>query len=54
MNTSWTAGNFLNYIEHSFFGTIADWYDSLDEVGKNILRMNTNCYVQKFMQRNQN
>ena len=31
--------NFLNYIEHSFSGTVADWYDSLSEDGKNTLRM---------------
>ena len=39
LNTIWAAGNFLNYIEHSFSDTIADWYDSLDEEGKNVLRM---------------
>ena len=39
LNTTWTAVNFLNYIEHSFFGTVADWYDSLSEDGKNTLRI---------------
>ena len=38
LNTTWTATNFLNYIEHSFSGTVADWYDSLSEDGKNTLR----------------
>ena len=38
LNTTWTATNFLNYIEHSFSGTVADWYDSLTEDGKNTLR----------------
>ena len=36
LNTTWTASNFL-IIEHSFFGTVADWYDSLSEDGKNTL-----------------
>jgi len=39
LNTSWTAANFLNYIEHNFSGTVADLYDSLNEDGKNTLRM---------------
>ena len=39
LNITWTAANFLNYIEHSFSGTVADWYDSLNEEGKNELRM---------------
>jgi len=38
LNTTWTVANFLNYIEHSFSGTVADWYDSLSEDGKNTLR----------------
>jgi len=38
LNTTWTAVNFLNYIEH-FFRTVADWYDSLNEEGKNELRI---------------
>ena len=38
MNTTWTAGNFLSCIEHSFSDTVTDWYDSLDEEGKNVLR----------------
>jgi len=39
LNTTWTAANFLKYIEHSFSGTIADWYDTLNEEGKNELRI---------------
>jgi len=39
LNTTWTAANFLNYVEHSFFDTIADWYSSLNKDGKNTLRM---------------
>ena len=39
LNTTWTVANFLNYIEHSFSGTVADKYDSLSEDGKNTLRM---------------
>ena len=39
LNTAWTIENFLNYIEYSFSDIIADWYDSLDEEGKNVLRM---------------
>jgi len=39
LNTTWIAANFLNYIEHSFSGTVADWYDSLNEEGKNELRI---------------
>ena len=39
LNTTWTTANFLNYIEHSFSGTVADWYDSLSEDGKNTLRV---------------
>jgi len=31
--------NFLNYIEHSFSATVANWYDSLSEEGKNTLRI---------------
>ena len=38
LNTTWTAANFLNYIEHSFSSTVADWYDLLSEDGKNTLR----------------
>ena len=38
LNTTWTAVNFLNYIEHSFSDTVANWYGSLSEDGKNILR----------------
>jgi len=37
LNTTWTARNFLNYIKHSFSGTVADCYDSLNEEGKNEL-----------------
>ena len=39
LNTAWIASNFLNYIEHSFSGTVADWYDSLSKDGKNTLRI---------------
>ena len=39
LNTTWTTTNFLNYIEHSFACPLVDWYDSLIEEGKNILRM---------------
>jgi len=39
LNTIWSAANFLNYIEYSFSDTVADWYDSLTEEGKNTLRM---------------
>ena len=39
LNTTWTTANFLNYIEYSFFRTVADWYDSLNEEGKNELRI---------------
>jgi len=39
LNTTWTATNFLNYIDHSFSKTVADWYDSLNEEGKNKLRI---------------
>jgi len=39
LNTTWTAVNFMNYIEHSFLGTVVDWYDSLNEKEKNKLRM---------------
>ena len=38
LNTTWSTTNFLNYIEHSFSGTAANWYDSLSEDGKNTLR----------------
>ena len=38
LNTRWTTGYFLNYIEHNFSGTVADWYDSLNQDGKNVLR----------------
>ena len=39
LNTTWTAANFLNYIEHSFSSIVLDWYDSLNEDDKNIMRM---------------
>jgi len=39
LNTIWAVENFLNYIEHSFSDTVADWYDSLTEDGKNTLRI---------------
>jgi len=39
LNTTCTAKNFQNDIEHSFTGTIAGLYDSLDEERKKVLRM---------------
>ena len=39
LNATWTAKNLLNYIKHSFSSTTVDWYDSLNEEGKNGLRM---------------
>jgi len=39
LNTTWTVVNFLTYIEYSFSGTVADWYDSLNEEGKKELRI---------------
>ena len=39
LNTTWTAANFLNDIEHSFFGNIVDWYGLLNKDIKTILRM---------------
>jgi len=39
LNTTWTVASFLNNIKHSFFDTIAGWYDSLSENSKNTLRM---------------
>ena len=39
LNTIWTVTNFLNYIKHNFSGTVTDWYDLLNEDGKNALRM---------------
>ena len=39
LNTTWTAANFLNYIEYSFCKTVANWYDSLNEEGKDVLRI---------------
>ena len=39
LNTTWIIGNFLSYIEHNFSSTVSNWYDSLDEDGKNILRI---------------
>ena len=39
LNTTWTAVNFLNYIEHNFSDTVVDSYDLLTEESKNILRM---------------
>ena len=38
LNTTQTAANFLNYIQHSFIDTVVEWYDSLSEDGKNTLR----------------
>ena len=39
LTATWTAGNFLNYIEYSFSGIVANWYDSLSKDGKNTLRV---------------
>jgi len=39
LNTTWIIANSLNYIEHNFSDTLADWYDSLNKDGKNTLRM---------------
>ena len=39
LNTIWTTANFLNYIEHSFSSTLANWYDLLNEDGRNTLTM---------------
>jgi len=39
LNTTWTAAYFINYIEHSFSSTVANWCDSLNEDGKNTLTM---------------
>ena len=39
LNTTGIAANFLNYIKHSFSSIVANWYDSLNEGGKNKLRM---------------
>ncbi|XP_056694878.1 uncharacterized protein [Spinacia oleracea] len=38
LNTEWTSENFLNYIEHSLYGCVADLYDGLDEDVKGLLR----------------
>ena len=39
LNTVRTTANFLNHVEHSFSGTVADWYNSLSEDGNNTFRM---------------
>ena len=39
LNIIWTTTHFLNYIKHSVSGTVTDWYDLLNEDGKNALRM---------------
>ena len=39
INATWTTANFLNYIEHYFSSTVVDQYDSLNEEGKNVLRV---------------
>ena len=55
LNTTLTAINFLNYIEHSFSDTVVDWYDSLNEYGKYIKNDgNTSCSVQKSMKGDRN
>lgn len=35
--SSWTANNFMNYIEHSLAGIVVDWYDNLKENDKIVL-----------------
>ena len=48
LNTTWTEANFLNYIEHSFSGTVSDWYDSLSEdVTPPTLRLGVLAFVFK-------
>jgi len=56
LNTKWTAVNFLNYIEHSFSGIVAYWYDSLNEEWKNKLRImdSPKAMFKKSIQRNWN
>ena len=39
LNTTLTTRNFLNNIEHSFSVIVVNWYDSLNEEGKNTLRI---------------
>ena len=39
LNITWIPGNFLTYTKHRFSGTVAAWYELLDEEGKNILGM---------------
>ena len=39
LNTTQTTANLWNCIEYSLSGTVVDWYDSLSENSKNILRM---------------
>ena len=31
LNTTWSTGNFINYLELSFCNIVADWCDSVDE-----------------------
>ena len=38
MNVDWNASHFLNYIEHSLYGSVADWYEAISEESKNHLR----------------
>ena len=38
MNLEWRSVNFLNYIEHSLYGIVADWYEGIDEETKETLR----------------
>ncbi|XP_021733293.1 uncharacterized protein LOC110700113 [Chenopodium quinoa] len=38
LNIEWTSENFLNYIEHSLYGCVEDWYDGIDEEVKTALR----------------
>ncbi|KAL2902531.1 ORF 1: putative Polyprotein CP [Bienertia sinuspersici] len=38
LNTEWKSENFLNYIEHSLYGCVADWYEAINEETKTTLR----------------
>ncbi|XP_021743973.1 uncharacterized protein LOC110710017 [Chenopodium quinoa] len=38
LNADWTSENFLNYIEHSIYGYVEDWYDGIEEEVKIALR----------------
>ena len=38
LNTTWTVGNFLKYIESNFSGAIIEWHGSLDMEDRDVLR----------------